>query len=625
MGIPGFFGFIKKYNNPKNTDSLIKTKIPNKTEIPNKINNDEPPNIRSNHITINNYHFYLDFNGAVYTVNNKYKPKTEESLVIHTISYLDTLVNIYMTDENVHLKTLFIAMDGVPPRSKIEQQRQRRFHSINQKNSQRKINETYGNEEPSSLESSALDTNMITPGTQFMSLLKTKLEVHLNESTLYNTIDTVIFSSSDVPGEGEHKILEHIKNTKHTNTPNNTNNINHTNTIIIYGLDADLIMLSLVSHKDNIYLLREKTEYGSYSFEMGDYKFLYLDINILKLYILNEMLPMIPDISMFINNNDNAHLLIKLINDYVFINFLLGNDFIPKLPWFSISNNFNDTLLQIYCRCYNQHRQFLINYDDNGNMTINSQMFYVLLDAICHIEEDEYKIYYEKRQRRRINMRDVETEKERRERLLKFFPLQHLHIEREINPVQKDWRHNYYKICFNIDYTHNNMDDVCSNYLESILWTFKYYFNGDINWDWSYKYHYGPTAKDILNYLDREITASNMNKSRQNAYYNINKIKFKKSQPVTQQQLLLMVLPTASKKLLPRKYADLIYNNIYIKRYFPTSYRLSIPYHSFYWECKPILPFVDLTVIKRETKNIKMTKPEEQRNKTGTEYKKTNN
>ena len=29
MGIPGFFGFIKKYNNPNNKDSLIRSNLLN--------------------------------------------------------------------------------------------------------------------------------------------------------------------------------------------------------------------------------------------------------------------------------------------------------------------------------------------------------------------------------------------------------------------------------------------------------------------------------------------------------------------------------------------------------------------------------------------------------------------
>jgi len=601
MGIPGFFGFIRKYNNPNDPNSLIKNKIYNQSS-----------NTRQ--------HFFLDFNGAIYTVNHKYKPKTEESLASLTLNYLDTLVKIYLDNQNnnsltnqsesepttktTQLHTLFIALDGVPPRAKIEQQRQRRFHSINQKNSQLKIDQKYGN----NVASSSLDTNMITPGTTFMRILKNKLENHLKTSSLYQEINTVIFSSSDVPGEGEHKILDYIKKIDDLYDITNDN-------IIIYGLDADLIMLALISQKNNIYLLREKTEYGNFSFEFEDYKFLYLDINILKISILNEILPLIPDINLDIKNGNNNDLLICLINDYVFINFILGNDFIPKVPWFSISNNFNDVILYIYCRLYSQHRQFLINYN-SSKLTINSCMVYLLFEAILQIEEEEYRKYYYKRQKKRINMRGVENEKERRDRLLKFFPLQHLEIEKVIDPRFSSWRDNYYKICFNMNYNQDNMDSVCKNYIDSIVWTFQYYFNGLINWDWTYKYHYAPTIKDVVEFLNREIQKQNLGKKKQNMYLNLNNYcRFTRSRPVTQQQLLLMVMPFASKSLMAKKYQELIFNCPNIKKYFPKSYKLSIPYHSFYWECKPILPFVDVEEIRKTTKSIKLKKDEISRNK----------
>ena len=60
----------------------------------------------------------------------------------------------------------------------------------------------------------------------------------------------VIVSDSNEPGEGEAKILDYIKDhdiSQHSD--------------IIYGLDADLIMLSLLSSKNDIYLLREPAQY----------------------------------------------------------------------------------------------------------------------------------------------------------------------------------------------------------------------------------------------------------------------------------------------------------------------------------------------------------------------------
>ena len=90
------------------------------------------------------------------------------------------------------METLFIALDGVPPRAKIEQQRQRRFHSINQKTGQHKIDKEFGNQET---KTSYLDTNMITPGTVFMKQLKERIQFHISTNKIYKNIKNVIFSA----------------------------------------------------------------------------------------------------------------------------------------------------------------------------------------------------------------------------------------------------------------------------------------------------------------------------------------------------------------------------------------------------------------------------------------------
>ena len=138
MGIPGFFGFLKKYNNTYNDDlddNFIK---------PNILKSDEKG-------CGFNYHFFLDFNGAIYTAYYSKTIKTENALIVNTIAYLDTLVSIYLEDKGGigvnNLKTLFIALDGVPPRAKMQQQRTRRFHSVKEKKLTEEIEKQWGDAE----------------------------------------------------------------------------------------------------------------------------------------------------------------------------------------------------------------------------------------------------------------------------------------------------------------------------------------------------------------------------------------------------------------------------------------------------------------------------------------------
>ena len=165
-----------------------------------------------------------------------------------------------------------MAVDGVAPRAKMNQQRSRRFRTAKEAKEVREKAERKGEKLP---EEKAFDSNCITPGmclslppllsnltpigTVFMAKLSEQLKYFVNKKISEDSNwreCQVILSGHDVPGEGEHKVMEYIR--KSRAQPDYNPNVRH----CLYGLDADLIMLGLLSHDPHFCLLREEVKFG---------------------------------------------------------------------------------------------------------------------------------------------------------------------------------------------------------------------------------------------------------------------------------------------------------------------------------------------------------------------------
>ena len=120
-------------------------------------------------------------------------------------------------------KAVYLAVDGVVPMAKMHQQRLRRYKSPYLKEWENDIKKKYG-----VFKEELLDTNQITPGTPFMSLLGESIEDAIKRQ--YFGKIPVNFSGANSPGEGEHKILNMIREDK----------IKDSEKICIYGLDAEI-------------------------------------------------------------------------------------------------------------------------------------------------------------------------------------------------------------------------------------------------------------------------------------------------------------------------------------------------------------------------------------------------
>jgi 5'-3' exoribonuclease 1 len=223
MGIPGFYGrWLSKYYRKC-------------------INRGLPPLVSS---------LSLDLNGVlhsvkadVYGIKNKSRDEIKE-MELNQIILLDTY-KIKLWEKIVKILSevkprdcLIIAVDGVAPGGKLQQQKTRRARTV----------------ENSDLIPS-FDGNCITPGTEFMIDIDKFLTLMLNQNT-HILPPKVVYSSHLFPGEGEHKIMKYYREGFVLNGLADKANGVH----VLYGLDADLIMLSLVSPINRIFLSRETIE-----------------------------------------------------------------------------------------------------------------------------------------------------------------------------------------------------------------------------------------------------------------------------------------------------------------------------------------------------------------------------
>lgn len=103
--------------------------------------------------------------------------------------------------------------------------------------------------------SMSFHSNSITPGTPFFERCTEHLQ-HFVKRKLHTDPRwkdlTIIFSGPNVPGEGEHKIMDFIRRQKKKKgyDPNKTH--------CLFGQDGDLIMLGLATHEPHFALLREE-------------------------------------------------------------------------------------------------------------------------------------------------------------------------------------------------------------------------------------------------------------------------------------------------------------------------------------------------------------------------------
>lgn len=499
----------------------------------------------------------------------------EDKMIEGCLEYLKYIIEY--TNPN---KLIYIAIDGVAPIAKIKQQRMRRFKSVKEKYLNDKIKKKHGKDIGNYWNNSA-----ITPGTDFMKRITEGVKNFCEKNNFNNA--KIIFSTANTPSEGEHKLLQYIRN--------NDNDYKY----VIYGLDADLIFLALSTNRNNMFLLREAQELQRGKSSSKE-KLNFVSIDNLKKGIMQEINDLLYD-ELIERNLDEE----SIIRDFVFVCYFLGNDFLPHIPSIDIKCydkkcvNGLDLLLQAYAHTYDNIEDYLILIDENKKISYNQTFLQMFLEYLSSFEEEFFFNMHNSYKRRYKCSSDDPYVKE-------LHRIEHLQfkIEDDIElgkDSQEDWKFRYYKKHYHTEVNQRELvQNACNKYFEGLIWVANYYFDKCPSWEWYYPFDHAPFISDMADFVRK---------------YDFNETKFNLGEPIKPMEQLLCVLPPQSSYLLPKSCHWLMksYKSPLIHLY-PLDYELDMLYKRKYWECIPILPDLDIETVKESVKEIKFSSNDKEKN-----------
>lgn len=418
----------------------------------------------------------------------------------------------------------YIALDGVVPYAKIKQQRFRRFKSATSSN----------------METPSWDTNAITPGTEFMANMGSALRVAGSKHGW-------IISDTEEAGEGEHKVLRWLLSTPLPEGP-----------IVVYGLDADLILLCLLAgdklgDKYPLFLLREAMAFGKMVRADENSQ---VDLCFFKVACLYESLQRGKTWSR------------EQFYDYIFGMSFCGNDFLPTGLSLRIRDEGHSILLAGLNDLWSKQKN-LVTFDTiSGIAKPNADGLKGFAKWIS-LQEERLIVQTIKR---KMTARLGESADDN-------LPI----IEQAEQPMvdiagdkvylKKGWKSVYNRLALGEDSVEQRRARV-ADFWQGWCWILDYYQGRPVDLEWVYPAGYPPTWSDLVQHFS-------MPSSSENEPAKV---------PLKPQEQLALVLPMRSWNLLLKT----PYRNLpaMIPQFWPQGFYLETFGKRFGWECEPMIPML---------------------------------
>jgi 5'-3' exoribonuclease 1 len=426
---------------------------------------------------------------------------------------------------------VYVALDGVVPFAKIKQQRFRRFKSAAERASS-------GSADP------VWDTNAITPGTDFMRNMGAALK---EIGSKHNWL----ISDTEEPGEGEHKVLDWLRNNK---LPEGA--------VVVYGLDADLILLSILAghhlgENYPIYLMREALAFGQLvrSDETGQAELCFFQIaSLLKALQKGQAWSQ------------------EQLYDYIFAMSFCGNDFLPTGLSLRMRDKGHAIMLDCLVDLWKAD-QHLVSFEGNRAVP-NAEGLKAFVNWM--VREEERLIVTTIRNK----FSAPHGENEEDNRVLSERAEKPLIQETESGyRLQRSWEDAYNRLALG-DSDPAHRKQCVGEFWKGWCWILSYYQGLPVDREWVYAQGYPPTWRDLARWfqLPSEVPPPR--------------------ETLLPQQQLALVLPLSSWSLcMKTPYRDLPGR---LPQFWPQGFSVESFGKRLGWECEPRIPMLTPERLRQE-------------------------
>lgn len=558
MGVPGFFAWLLRNKKKLGSKKLITENIPVKCKY---------LMLDTNcllHPCVNNVLTKYKEGSLHLDETQELRPQLEEKIWELIENYINDMI------EKVKPEVLYVAIDGVAPIGKILQQRQRRYRYLFDRtmkiSNEEKIQETKFNLKSNGVLEPEIPISSIelTPGTDYMERIHKCMEKYM--SKLGNRGIKYIYSSYHEEGEGEHKLLQYIRK-----------NISKDDGVIIYGLDADLLFLSLgigISH--NVFIMREQQVFNNKEVDLDDYP----DYNYVEIQELHKLI---------------QHLEIST-PDFIVLCYLIGNDFLPSMLTLDVKKGGIDKIIRAFQNVISNFRipmtdehgvitDKLVMITEKGDYDLNHDFMFELMKELSWTEKHIWKninrdVILNQREldQEELELKIAAKAEEKRDTMLKFI----LGMSDSTGGLEKiefgsdREYYSYYLGIEGLDIDRSIISKMVKDYLTVIVWCINYYLDECKSWTLGYNFMVGPLIQDIIKYYPKKVfykkTARSLN-------------------PV--EQLILAIPPETYSYVIESDIINKLQSNKKIGYMFPQSYSLDVNKEAKLWKCQVKIPIVE--------------------------------